>query len=224
MTGGGSSRSITTWRLNSYEEAGFRQKCKRLIHMCSCWDQLISSTPLHPATPGLMGQISKGTKQDGGVGPCDAGGVCWGLWASSSQACCLSELLLCVLPAARWGCVPRPCECCVFSINRLPYKHCWLCQQMVIQGLKQKIPEALQCVFMRCDLFSNCVFWLSARYVQQSSSMGLLYITRAMSWKAQHQGISHESPGFWESKKLNPSLFIFLHLIMPQVISTAILP
>lgn len=79
-------------------------------------------------------------------------------------------------------------------------------------GLKQKIPEALQCIFMRCDLFCNCVFWLSALYVQQSSSVGLLYITRAMPWKAQHQGISHESPGSGEMKKLE--LFSFFILVL----------
>lgn len=33
-------------------------------------------------------------------------------------------------------------------------------------GLKQKIPEVLQCIFMRHDLFCNCMFWLSAHYVQ----------------------------------------------------------
>lgn len=78
-------------------------------------------------------------------------------------------------------------------------------------GLKKKIPEVLQCIFMRCDLFCNCVFWLSVHYVQQSSSMGLLYITHAMPWKAQHQGISHESPGSGEMKKLELlSFFIFI--------------
>lgn len=78
-------------------------------------------------------------------------------------------------------------------------------------GLKQKIPEVLQCIFMRCDLSCNCVFWLSAHYVQQSGSAGLLYITHAMPWKAQHQGISHESPGSGEMKKLElHSFFIFV--------------
>lgn len=91
--------------------------------------------------------------------------------ALCSQSCC-SVLLLLHAEAASCGAARVVClmltdrhiNSLAFPANGDP-------------GLKQKIPEVLQCIFMRHDLFCNCVFWLSVHYVQQSSSVGLFYIT-----------------------------------------------